>query len=83
MKPSEWMKIQKENWPDGSKERALGGKSVLEALKEKTKKKDLNEAPPALSLESWNNEELALGLAGLIIKDMHRLGVRRDNKNFK
>lgn len=52
------------NWPSGSKERALGGKSALEALAEKLKTKEKN-------IELLNDEELALALAGQIIRGMH------------
>lgn len=61
------------NWPTGSLERALGGKSALEALSDKLKQ---NNRPMELPLEKLDDEQLALALAGQIVRGMHKLGVR-------
>ena len=64
----EWLDRLRENWPSGSKERALGGKSALQALNEALRK-------PENPVAQVNDQDLALLLANQIISEMRRLGV--------
>lgn len=73
-----WVKRKREHWPDGSKQRALKGKSVLQALAELTKEKESQSISPKGSLlDQLSDEDLALALSGRLIKEMARLGERR------
>jgi len=56
------------NWPSG-KNRALGGKSATQALNEALRK--------TISIEHLKDDDLALGFAGTVIKQMASRGVKR------
>lgn len=71
------------DWPDGSKERALNGKSAIQAMRDAMNKSEkspeLPKPPPGhtKAIEQLSNDDLALALGGRIIKEMHRLGVKQ------
>lgn len=67
----EWITNKRKNWPIGSKTKALGGRSALEALEDEIRNNKAN------NLERLSDEELALAITGQLVKAMHRLGVRR------
>ena len=65
------------NWPDfESKGRALGGKTAREALEEVLKRKH-NLTAKRSPLENLSDEDLTIAFSARVIREMHRLGVRR------
>ena len=64
----EWIRRLRQNWPVDSKDRALGGKSAVQALNEALRK-------PKTPIEQLNDEDLALALADHIFNQMKRMGV--------
>jgi hypothetical protein len=73
---NEWIKLKQRHWPTGSLNKFLkadSSSSVVEALKKRIKE----DRPAADSIDKLNDHDLALAVAGQIVREMHRLGERR------
>lgn len=69
----EWIDRKRLHWPAGSKERALGGKSAIEALGEAMRQ-------PKSALELLNDDDLALLLAHHIMEQTNQLEARHPTR---